>query len=382
MTIAIDFVGVNIGSGTKTYNINFCNELEAANIKEDIIIYVCKNYINQISFGEKKNSRIKYVLKPNFFSNILIRLIWMQFILPFELKLRKVKKLYSPMNFCPIFAKFFKIKVVLALHSNLPWVYFNLMPGNSFRNLITKKLMEMSIFTCEILIVDSYFAKNQIANILKLHKDKIHVIYLGIDKKYLSLENSKIFLSTLDYNKKYMISVLSCVKYHNILNLLKAYKILIKEIDFEIKFVLVLQILDKKYFNILNEFINKNFDRNKIIVMINIDSKNLVNLYKYSQLYIFSSYCEVFGLTPLEAMSQGCPVLISNTSALPEINDKAADYFNPDDILEIKNKMQKNLTDINFRSNLIKTGNFHFKKFNWKNNISKTLSVIYSISAN
>ena len=80
--------------------------------------------------------------------------------------------------------------------------------------------------------------------------------------------------------------------------------------------------------------------------------------------------------------SHSQPILISNTSALPEINDKAADYFNPDDISEIKNKMQKNLTDINFRSNLIKTGNFHFKKFNWKNNISKTLSVIYSISAN
>ena len=382
MTIAIDFVGVNIGSGTKTYNINFCNELETINLKEDIIIFVCKNYINQISFGEKKNLKIRYVLKPNFFSNIVIRLIWMQFILPFELKLRKVKKLYSPMNFCPVFAKFFKIKVVLALHSNLPWVYFNLMPGNSFRNLITKKLMEMSIFTCKTLIVDSYFARDQIANILKLHKDKIQVIYLGIDKKYLSLENSKNFLTTVDYNKKYMISVLSCAKYHNILNLLKAYKILIKEIDFEIKFVLVIQILDKKYFNILNEFINKNFEKNKIFIMTNIDSKNLVNLYKYSQLYIFTSYCEVFGLTSLEAMSQGCPILISNTSALPEINDKAADYFNPDDILEIKNKMKKNLTDINFRSNLIKIGNFHFKKFNWKNNISKTLSTIYCNNTN
>ena len=30
MTIAIDFVGTNTGSGTKTYNINFCNELNAA----------------------------------------------------------------------------------------------------------------------------------------------------------------------------------------------------------------------------------------------------------------------------------------------------------------------------------------------------------------
>ena len=42
MTIAIDFVGTNIGSGTKTYNINFCNELESFELKEDVIIYISK----------------------------------------------------------------------------------------------------------------------------------------------------------------------------------------------------------------------------------------------------------------------------------------------------------------------------------------------------
>ena len=51
--------------------------------------------------------------------------------------------------------------------------------------------MELSITICETLIVDSYFAKNEIANILKLNKDKIKVIYLGIDRKFLSSENSK-----------------------------------------------------------------------------------------------------------------------------------------------------------------------------------------------
>ena len=67
MTIAIDFVAVNIGSGTKTYNVNFCNELETTNLKEDIIIFVCKNYINQISFGEKKKFKDKICFKTKFF---------------------------------------------------------------------------------------------------------------------------------------------------------------------------------------------------------------------------------------------------------------------------------------------------------------------------
>ena len=72
----------------------------------------------------------------------------------------------------------------------------------------------------------------------------------------------------------------------------------------------------------------------------NLDSKYLVNLYKNANLFIFSSYCEVFGLTSLEAMSQNCPVVISNRSSLPEINSDAAHYFDPDNIIEIKESME------------------------------------------
>ena len=111
MTIAIDFVGTNTGSGTKTYNINFCNELESISLKENIIVYLSKEYFKQLNFKQDKNSKIKYIIKSNIFSNTFFRLFWMQFILPFELKKMGVKKLFSPMSFCPIFSKLFNIKI-------------------------------------------------------------------------------------------------------------------------------------------------------------------------------------------------------------------------------------------------------------------------------
>ena len=39
MTFAIDFVGTNLESGTKTYNINFCNELNLINHDQKIEIF-------------------------------------------------------------------------------------------------------------------------------------------------------------------------------------------------------------------------------------------------------------------------------------------------------------------------------------------------------
>lgn len=373
MALAIDMVGTHLGSGTKTYNLNFCDYVNYQNLNENIYIFITKDYLNNIKLND--NPKIIYIIKSTIFSNTFFRIIWMQFILPFELKKLKIQKLYAPMNMGPIFLRLFNIQLILGLHSNLPWIYFSKMPGNFFRNIFTRFLMEKSIFACDILIVASKFAKSEIINLLKIKENKVFAIHLGIDKKYLNLDNNKDYLNNFEYND-YIISVLSCVKYHNIINLLKAFKLLKQEKNIDLKFVFVLQVLDKKYFSTINDFISNNFEKNEIIFLHNLDNKYLVNLYRKSTFYIFSSYCEVFGLTSLEAMSQGCPVLISNKSALPEINGEAAEYFDPDNINQIKESMNKILSDVNYRIDIIAKSRIHSKKFRWEKTVQETIKIL------
>tara|TARA_B110000037_G_scaffold66941_1_gene81376 strand:+ start:282 stop:1409 length:1128 start_codon:yes stop_codon:yes gene_type:complete len=373
MALAIDMIGTHLGSGTKTYNLNFCNYVNSQNINEKIYIFITKDYLDNINL--QSNPKINYIIKSAIFSNTFFRILWMQLFLPFELKKLKIEKLYSPMNMGPIFLRLFNIKLILGLHSNLPWVYFSKMPGNFFRNIFTKFIMEKSIFACDTLIVDSEFAKNELTNLLKINENKVFAIHLGIDKIYLNLDNNEDYLNNFEYNN-YIISVLSCVKYHNIINLLKAFKLLKQEKNIDFKFVFVLQILDKKYFSIINDFILNNFEKHEIIFLHNLDNKYLVNLYRKATFYIFSSYCEVFGLTSLEAMSQGCPVLISNKSALPEINGEAAEYFDPDNENQIKESMHKILSEVNFRNDIIAKGRIHSKKFRWEKTVQKTIKIL------
>ena len=66
------------------------------------------------------------------------------------------------------------------------------------------------------------------------------------------------------------------------------------------------------------------------------------------------------------------------SESLPEINGAASDYFDPDNIIDIKNKIKKILIDENHKSNLIKNGEDHIKKFTWQNNVEKTLAAIDS----
>jgi glycosyltransferase involved in cell wall biosynthesis len=374
-SIAIDFVGTNLGSGSRSYNLNFCNELSFFQLKKNIKIFICKNYYSHLNYSIKKNRKIEIILKPNFLSIGIIRLLWIQFILPFELKYLGIKKLYSSLNFSPVIAKFLGIKVVLCCHSNLPWVYFNLMPGNLVRNFFVKMLMELSIYYCDILIVNSYYAKKELINILRLNKKKIYVVYLGISRIFFSKKNKKIH--NFNYKKKYILSVISCVRYHNIINILKAFNLLNN--DLNIRLILVLQVLDKSYFLDIIRFIENNSLKNKITILTNLTFDKLPELYRKAELYVFTSYCEVFGLTSLEAMSQKTPVLISNRSALPEINGKAAMYFNPDNVEEIYKQFKKVLLNKKLQFNLIQNGNKIFKKYNNKKNIQKTLNIIDSL---
>lgn len=54
-------------------------------------------------------------------------------------------------------------------------------------------------------------------------------------------------------------------------------------------------------------------------------------LYENAGLFLFPSRYEGFGVPPLEAMALGCPVLSSDSSAMPEVLGDAALYFRSDD---------------------------------------------------
>ena len=375
MKIAIDLVCTNNNSGSKTYNSKFLKYLSKQKIDNEIIIFICRSLYNYLKKDLEINKKIKFEIKSDKLSNALNRLLWMQLILPFKLKREGINILYSPLNIIPLLNKIFKIKSVLCLHSNLPWVFFDKMPGNVFRNFLTKFLMECSIYLCDKLIVNSNFAKKEIEQKLKLKNKKIKKIYLGIEKSYLEKSNN-YYLNKFNYKQRYILSVISCVKYHNIKNLILAYRNLKSKNEINHKFVIVMQVLDKEYFSLIQELIKNNDLSNEVIIFKNLDHNFLQNLYKNSKLYIFSSYSEVFGLTTLEAMSNKCNVLISNHSSLPEINSDAADYFDPDKIKNIEKKIKFNLFNKQQRKKLIRNSIKRVKIFKWRKTVSQTLEFI------
>ena len=111
--------------------------------------------------------------------------------------------------------------------------------------------------------------------------------------------------------------------------MIEAYEKACKAYDKVPNYLILSKCLDKNYFDKIYKRIKSSNYSNKITLIENINKDKIPWLYKNSYAYIFSSYCEVFGLTNLEAMYCKVPVLTSNKSSIPEICGDGALYFEP-----------------------------------------------------
>jgi glycosyltransferase involved in cell wall biosynthesis len=109
------------------------------------------------------------------------------------------------------------------------------------------------------------------------------------------------------------------------------------------------------------------------------DDLELAKLYAQAQAFVYPSLYEGFGIPPLEAMSYGCPVVSSNTSSLPEVIGDAALTFDPLNLDEMADQLEKIIFDQDTRSRVSALGYKQSSKFSWEKTAAETLKVYESV---
>src|SRR5690606_4266816 len=104
----------------------------------------------------------------------------------------------------------------------------------------------------------------------------------------------------------------------NIDVLLKAYKEIIKETGLPQKLVLCGK-LGWRYQSILDTIEADEELKRRVIHPGYVPDDILPLLYREADVFVYPSLYEGFGLPPLEAMTCGTPVIVSNTSSLPDV---------------------------------------------------------------
>ena len=121
--------------------------------------------------------------------------------------------------------------------------------------------------------------------------------------------------------------------------------------------------------------------RERVIDLGRVSEGQLAWLYENCSVFVFPSFSEGFGLTGLEALAHGLPVIASNRSALPEVYGDAALYFDPTDAQDLANKLISVLQSSRLREELQARGVQRASDFSWRRMAEQTLDCYNAVLA-
>jgi glycosyltransferase involved in cell wall biosynthesis len=115
------------------------------------------------------------------------------------------------------------------------------------------------------------------------------------------------------------------------------------------------------------------------IMQVPVNDRRLSYLYQRALMFVFPSLYEGFGIPVLEAFACGCPVILSDSSSLPEVGDEAAAYFTPGSKQSLFETIKDLLDDETKRQELVFKGKQRVKQFSWDKMAEETLRVYKSV---
>jgi glycosyltransferase involved in cell wall biosynthesis len=372
MILAVDGYEANVphrvGIGRYAYEI-LCHLYELVKKQRE------KNHIFRIYLPEEPLADMPIATDWWQYKVIRPKKLWTFIGLPLALHndLPKADVVFSPTHYIP---RFITIPSVMSIMDLSYLSYPELFKGKDLHQLVhwTKYAAThaAAIFTI------SEFTKNAIIDEYHVPGDRVHVTYPG-----LSLNQVMTSTETYHIAKHYILSVGTIQPRKNYERLIEAFSLFLK-LNKQKFGAIDLVIVGKKgwlYDNIMAA--PKRFGVEKQVKFLDfVPDEVLPTLYKNALCFALPSLYEGFGLPVLEAMAEDCPVVVSNSSSLPEIAGNAGVYVIPTDVQSIANGLLTAVRERNLIQgvNRVKKGKEQVKRFTWEAAAKKTLDILEHVA--
>ncbi|RDU37556.1 glycosyltransferase family 1 protein [Neobacillus piezotolerans] len=225
-------------------------------------------------------------------------------------------------------------------------------------------------FRTKRILTVSNFSKNELLKYYPIQKDKMNVVYLGIEHMNDVQLDNKILCQYDLLSTKYILAVSSINPNKNFNGIIEALKYIKSE---EVQIVIV---------GHRDNPIYKEADippSTKIKFVGYVTDEELKALYKNASCFVFPSFYEGFGLPPLEAMSSGCPVIASNRASLPEVLGDSALFCDPENPRDIAEKIEILLNNHNIRAVYQQRGLEKSRQYSWERCGKELIEVITEV---
>ncbi len=184
------------------------------------------------------------------------------------------------------------------------------------------------------IIAISEQTKRDIIDYLKIPEAKIEVIYQGCHqafKEKQSLEFLQQITEKYNLPKRFILNVGTIEKRKNLLNVVKAIH------NTEIPLVVIGK--KTKYYKVVENYLQKNKMTNQVLFLEGVSMDELAGIYKLSDIFVYPSLFEGFGIPIIEALFSETVVVTSNRSCLPEAGGKNSVYIDPENEFDIRAKI-------------------------------------------
>ncbi len=265
-----------------------------------------------------------------------------------------------PTYYDPYFLEHVKKPVVITVHDMIHELYPEFF--NAYDEFTTFK--RLTINRADHIIAISETTKRDLQKIFAIPDEKISVVYHGIN---IDLKPTLPKLAIL--NSSYILYIGDRAGYKNFFRFLHAFK-QTNAIHKDVHLVCT----GSPFNAIEKEFLIRNNIADKIIY-VSASDEDLDALYQHALCYISPSLLEGFGFPILEAFTNTCLTLLSDTSCFREIAGDAALYFDPYSIDDITKVLLQAIEDSSLKPKMCARGNQQMLKFSLEKSMIETKAV-------
>ena len=385
-------IGINVSfarkenTGIGQYTFYLVREILNLAESQEHIFYLYADEKESLQKMPDGNGIIKRIVPTPFYKrdDLVRKTTWEKAILPRQVRRDEIETFFSPYNSASSFPL---TRYIMTLHDVI-WKVYEKEYVNNFRKSIYAKQTFDAVKRASHLITVSEYSKKDIIKYLKIDPALITVIKNGIAKEFKHLDDRKKLaqtLSGLGIDSPYIFYIGGLEKRKNLDLLLKAFKKIVDNYTNVLekrKLVIAGEIWDHEdplVTNVGKIVADLNLGE-RVVVLGKVKNEDRVSLYNGADLLVFPSFYEGFGMTVLEAMACGCPVLTSNQTAIPEVGGEAVEYFNPNREDELVQHLNKLLADSTARSELARKGINRAREFNWQTTAEKTMTILTNLN--
>lgn len=278
----------------------------------------------------------------------------------------------------PYFSFFIKnCEHIGVIHDLIPLIFPEMFNNASIKFKITysnKYFQKFNLNNSSRIITVSQSTKNDLVNYLNISDEKIRIISEGCNLKNEPEILTEHLKTIYKITGEYFLFIGRHEKYKNISKLINIYGKLPDNIKSKYQLVIVGSF--NEYTATLFEQAKNLINTKRIIFIDSVLPDKLPLFYKNARVLLHLSLYEGFGLTILEAMNSGLPVICSNVSSIPEVAGDAGILVDPDDDELVVNSIIKLTTDEKIYNELSVKGMERAKNFTWEKS-AKQLSEVF-----